>query len=145
MDERMGASFFWIAVLVGYYLAYSIRSGSKTQDVFKSLLGIGGLASIPTAATSFKLTADQLPGLLSTWGVGAVSGFGSYFVLGLILSGLYSRFYKQNQAIGGWALFAEIASKLMLGEDIRPKPQGPAPSAQAQTPPLPATVSKAAG
>lgn len=124
IDPKILEEFKYVAVLVGYYLAYSIRSGSKTQDVFKSLLGIGGLAAVPTAAASFNVLQNSIPALLGAWGSGAIAGFVAYFVIAGILAIIYSRTYTyiKDTPPRGVPLFAEILGKVVLGEDFRPKP-----------------------
>ena len=123
IDSAVLKDFEYIAALIGYYLAYSIRSGSKTQDVFKSLLGIGGIAAVPTVAANFNVLQPYIPALLVIWGRGAICGFIAYFVIAAILAAIYSAtFDNRNLPPQGVPLFAEILGKVLLGEDFRPKP-----------------------
>ena len=106
VDSAVIKDFEYIAALVGYYLAYSIRSGSKTQDVFKSLLGIGGIAAVPAAAASFNVLQTYVPALLVTWGRGAICGFIAYFIIAAILAAIYS------------ATFTKISSHTATGPAV---------------------------
>ncbi len=57
----LGPGIFWLGVLLGYFLIYTINVGSKAADAVKSLLGVVGiggggvLAVLPTSSNSFDI------------------------------------------------------------------------------------------
>ncbi|MFZ3018861.1 MAG: hypothetical protein WA056_10435 [Gallionella sp.] len=109
-----------IGFLVGYFMMYSIRSGTKTQDAFKSFLGVGALAggaffehltgvgnagggagvaasasSASAAAsqvTSAQTIADHAASTAQLAGVetGLLLGALAYFLISLVLGAVYS-------------------------------------------------------
>jgi hypothetical protein len=113
----------WIVGFIfGYFLTFSIRHGSKTQDVFKGFLGlsgaIGGTAGLVFA---FKDSENAAAALVS-YGWGTAYGFATYLTIAFILAIIYSGefTYKKDEPATGAALFAEILGKVLLGEDLRP-------------------------
>src|SRR5260370_16353748 len=119
----MGA-FVPLGLLTGYFLAYSIRSNSKTQDAFKGLIGILGLiggAAMIFLLRDFVLIRDGTAG----YGLGAVIGFFAYVAISVVLSSVYSNrlhaaVVAGSEPVMGWALWAELLAKVLLGEDLRP-------------------------
>jgi hypothetical protein len=115
----------WLGFLAGYFLAYSIRSGTRTQDVFKSFLGLlgvgGGVAGVASVFTLEEVKAFGLGAFLEQ----TIWGAGWYVLFALILISLYSYKYKPNETPlklpSDWALFAETLGKVLLGEDFRPR------------------------
>src|SRR5690242_19868961 len=67
------AGFIAFGIVFGYFLTYSIRYGSKTQDVFKSFFGALG-AGGGAATTLLVSEACRLP-LLVAYGTGTIAGF----------------------------------------------------------------------
>jgi hypothetical protein len=59
----LGPGIFWLGVLLGYFLVYTINVGSRATDALKSflgVLGIGGgglLAVLPTSSNSLEVAA----------------------------------------------------------------------------------------
>lgn len=120
-----------IGILAGYFLAYSINHGTKTQDVFKSLLGILGVGAGGSGALLIPKDANDASAVSSallSYGQGAVIGFLSYAALGVLLAALYS--WSGKAAAGGapapeescLTLFADILGRVLLGEDFRAPP-----------------------
>ena len=72
-----------LGFLIGYFLMYSIRAGTKTQDAFKSFLGAGGLAGGAYSAMVAKYTPPNFESSL-LWGAGI------YFFIAFLLGLLYS-------------------------------------------------------
>lgn len=116
------AGFTALGAAFGYFLTYSIRHGSKTQDVFKSFLGAIGITG-GAATTLVVEEACRFP-MLVNYGAGALMGFVAFAVLALVLVGIYSLNFESDQAKlpTKWALFAETLGKVLLGEDFRPGP-----------------------
>lgn len=117
-------SLWVLGFLFGYFLIYSVRHGSKTQDVFKGFLGLSGAIGGAAGLTFIlKESTAQAEGLVA-YATGTIYGFLTYiaiaFILALIYSGEYN--YTPNQPATGAALFAEILGKVLLGEDFRPPP-----------------------
>jgi hypothetical protein len=111
-----------VGFIFGYFLTYSIRHGSKTQDVFKGFLGLtGAIGGTAGLVYVFKDSNDAAKALVS-YGWGTAYGFGLYLLIALVLAVLYSwnyRYEKEKPATG-WALGAETLGKILLGEDMRP-------------------------
>lgn len=106
----------WLGFLFGYFLVYSIRSGNKTQDIFKSFLGILGIG-VSGGAALYVSTSG-----LTAYASGALFGSAVYLVLALGLISLYCSHYQydKDKPVTGWALWAETLGKVLLGEDFRP-------------------------
>lgn len=81
-----------IGFLVGYFMMYSIRSGTKTQDAFKSFLGAGALAGGAYFET-YKLTSGAA---ITPIECGIVWGVAAYFLIAIALGALYSFSQKGN-------------------------------------------------
>jgi len=109
-----------LGMLFGYFLTYSIRYGSKTQDVFKSFLGAIG-AGGGAATTLLVSEACRFP-LLVSYGIGTVYGFAAFFVIAFFLAWAYSVTFDPDKVPTKAALFAETLAKVLLGEDFRPPP-----------------------
>ena len=115
-----GTGFMWLGFIFGYFLTYSIRYGSKTQDVFKSFLGAIG-AGGGAATTLLVSEACRFP-LLLNYGVGTIWGLLVFGLLSLVLSAIYSGNFDPEKTPIGLALWAETMAKVLLGEDFRPPP-----------------------
>jgi hypothetical protein len=81
-----------IGFLVGYFMMYSIRSGTKTQDAFKSFLGAGALAG-GAYFENYKLTSGTA---ITPIECGILWGAGVYFLIAIVLGVLYSFSQKGN-------------------------------------------------
>lgn len=114
------SGFTALGAIFGYFLTYSIRYGSKTQDVFKSFLGALG-AGGGAATTLLVSEACRFP-LLVSYGIGTVIGFVVFCALAVLLAWLYSANFEADKLPTGLALFAETLAKVLLGEDFRPPP-----------------------
>jgi hypothetical protein len=126
-----------LGFLFGFFLTYTITVGTKTQDVFKSFLGIAGLGGGVMETTIFS-RGLQLEGLRAC-GAGALVGFVVYAVIAAILCDIYAWKYEGAAAAAvpaqgaaaapgpplpeqGWALFASALARALLGEELRPPP-----------------------
>ncbi len=127
-QKTSNESFYWLGFVFGYFLAYTIRHGSKTQDAFKGFLGVLGVG---TSGLSVKLLQDADSQTLAlveyTWGT--IGGGLVYMVIALALVVIYAWRYNpgtpppnQTAIPVGLALFAETLGKVLLGEDFRPRP-----------------------
>jgi hypothetical protein len=124
--QQVGATqtfFGSLGFLFGFFLVYSITLGSKTQDVFKSFLGIAGLGSGILETKVFP-EGVQLDGI-TAYGVGAVLGFGLYVLIAAVLCRVYAVYYVRTDPTtvppeSGWALFAAALARTVLGEELRP-------------------------
>lgn len=107
-----------IGFLVGYFVMYSIRSGTKTQDAFKSFLGAGGLAG-------GIFLEQKIPNNLLNTGDAVLWGAGLYFLVSLCLSSLYSFSKKGDDKstpplpASDLNLFSIVVGRILLGEDFR--------------------------
>lgn len=81
-----------IGFLVGYFMMYSIRSGTKTQDAFKSFLGAGALAGGAYFET-YKLASGSA---ITPIECGILWGVLTYFIIAIVLGALYSFSQKGN-------------------------------------------------
>ena len=121
--DDAGIGFGALGAAFGYFLTYSIRHGSKTQDVFKSFFGALGVTG---GATTTLLVPEACRfALLVSYGAGALLGFAAFALLALLLALVYSNTYNPDQVPSGGALFAETLAKVMLGEDFRPPAKKP--------------------
>lgn len=90
---------FWF--VVGYFVMYSIRSGNKTQDVFKSISGISSLVG-----GGFLLGGD-----ISCIG-SVIYGCAVYIILAIIVA------FGAVCSSDKWRRFSCFLSKMLLGEDL---------------------------
>jgi hypothetical protein len=112
----------WIlGFILGYFLTYSIRHGSKTQDVFKGFLGLSGAIG-GAAGLNFILTGTAKADGLVSYAIGTFVGFLAYVLFALVIALTYSKTFKyeKDKPVHGWSLFAEVLGKVLLGEDLRP-------------------------
>jgi hypothetical protein len=122
--RRLKWGFAGFGLLFGFFLSYSIRSGSKTQDVFKSLTGVIGAGG--TTAAGFLFTSENIRILvLGAYTLGAIAGFVVYLLVALILVSVFAHAGKEP-----WKKWAEVQGRVMLGEEFSPppKPGTPVPS-----------------
>lgn len=100
LDCFTSLSGFW--VVVGYFVMYSIRSGNKTQDVFKSISGISGLVG---------------GGFLMGGNVGFIGsvivGCFAYISFAVIVA--YFVVFRNDDK---WRRFFGLLSKMLLGEEF---------------------------
>ena len=117
-------SLWVLGFLFGYFLIYTVRHGSKTQDVFKGFLGLSGAIGGAAGLTFvLKESTTQAEGLVA-YATGTIYGFLAYVLIAFFLACLYSASftYTKDQPTTGWALLAETLGKVLLGEDLRPPP-----------------------
>jgi hypothetical protein len=100
MDWSTNFSGFW--VVVGYFVMYSIRSGNKTQDVFKSISGISGLIG-----GGFLMGGD------GRFIGNVIYGCAAYISFAFIIA-LVAVFLSSDK----WRRFLGFLSKVLLGEDL---------------------------
>ena len=96
-----------IGFLVGYFIMYSIRSGTKTQEVFKSFFGLVGVGGVGAAVVA---SGDVGAGLSDAVGYGIIA----YFGLTLLLTSVYTVAISQSRTNA--ALWARILGRTLLGE-----------------------------
>lgn len=107
-----------IGFLVGYFVMYSIRSGTKTQDAFKSFLGVGGLAG-------GAFLEQKIPSNLASIEQALLWGAGIYFLISLTLSLFYSFSNKADDkatppiSASDWNVLSVVLGRILLGEDFR--------------------------
>ena len=117
-----------IGFLVGYFMMYSIRSGTKTQDAFKSFLGAGALAGGAYFET-YKLTSGAAITPIES---GILWGAGLYFSTAIVLGTLYSLSSKGDSnpsadpaktgktiSPSDLNIFSVVLGRILLGEDFR--------------------------
>lgn len=104
-----------IGFLIGYFVMYSIRSGSKTQDVFKSFLGAGGLAG---GAFLFPTLKDTT--LLSSLESSVLWGAGVYTVVAIVLVVGYA--WAKSDPIGKTQTGFLLMGRILIGEDFSTPP-----------------------
>jgi hypothetical protein len=126
--RRLKWGFAGFGLLFGFFLSYSIRSGSKTQDVFKSLTGVlgagGGTATAALIGEAYRITA------LGAYTLGAIAGFALYVLTALVLVTVFAGAAANNREnLKKWA---EVLGRVILGEEFVPPPKPGAPAAQQQ-------------
>lgn len=136
--------FVGFGFLFGFFLSYSIRSGSKTQDVFKSVVGVLGIGG--GAGSAYFVSEVYRVPPLAAYTLGAFVGFIVYVVFAVCLVSVFTF------ATGSFQEWAKIMGRVILGEDFTPTPPRPgappAPPPVAQRPgaaPAPAPVGAPAG
>jgi hypothetical protein len=114
--RRLKWGFAGFGLLFGFFLSYSIRSGSKTQDVFKSLTGVlgagGGTATAALIGEPYRVT------VLGAYTLGAIAGFVAYLLVALILVSVFA--HAGNET---WKRWAEVLGRVLLGEEFSPPPK----------------------
>jgi len=111
----MGA-FTGFGLLMGYFLVYSIRSENRTQDVFKSLIGLSALGG-GAVVTALLRDPTNIRDAIATYSIGALIGAAAYFILVVVLASIYSPSSRAGPS-SGWALAANIIARSILGEDF---------------------------
>jgi hypothetical protein len=114
--RRLKWGFAGFGLLFGFFLSYSIRSGSKTQDVFKSLTGVlgagGGTATAALIGEPYRITA------LGAYTLGASAGFAIYVFAALVLVTVFAA--AESAKKKKWA---EVLGRVILGEEFSPPPK----------------------
>lgn len=99
---------FALSFMAGYFIMYSIRSGTKTQDAFKSFLGAGGLAGGAYLTQALPARIDDLEG-------GLLWGAGTYVLIAVAFGAIYS----WSSANSPTQAFSVVIGRVLLGEDFR--------------------------
>ncbi len=117
--------------LFGFFLTYSIRSGSRTQDAFKSFVGV--LGSVGAGSGLAWLRQEQW--VVPAYGYGLFAGFVAYAAASVCLASIYGSAKAAEGATPAAgdarkaeAIAAAIIGRSLLGEEFDP-PRPPQPAA----------------
>ena len=135
---------FRLSFIIGYFVMYSIRAGTKTRDAFESFLGFVGLTGTGALALSTSTLTTVVDHIIKPtgWGIAA------YFALALILSAIYSYAIKRiapdarknaTEQAKSAADALKTAQQVVVQPTSAPIPNGQAP-VLSLLPPAPAAV-----